>query len=128
MVRGYTGRLLVLALASCATLAPESRVNAVRGPTPEQGDRCAHAADALAQKGCQRERDKAHAYLRSQNQGDQLCLDPILGPDMTNCRARTRIEEQDPTAMQLHFLDIDPNSSWAPKSGLTILVRKRRPD
>jgi hypothetical protein len=112
--------LLALALASCATLAPESRANAVRGPAPEVGDRCTHAADLLQQKGCGRERDKAYAYLRAKNQGDQLCLEPILGDDLTNCRARSTIDEQDPTAMQLHLIDIDPNSSWAPKAGQRI--------
>jgi hypothetical protein len=111
-------------LAACAaitnTIAPDSRGNAVKGPPPEVGDRCQRATDLMVQKSCLRERDKANAYLKSVNQGDGLCLEPILGADMNNCRARARIEEQDPTAVELHLIDVDPNSSWAPKANQQI--------
>ncbi len=121
MARGPAFLALALSgLSACATLVPESRANAVKGPAPELGDRCARTADLMAQKGCERARDKAHAQLRALSQGDQLCLEPILDADMANCRARARIEEQDPTAMELHFVEVDPNSSWAPKSSRTL--------
>jgi hypothetical protein len=110
----------LVCLAGCATLSPESRANAVKGPAPELGDRCARATDILVQKGCQRDRDKAHAYLKTLNQGDTVCLDPLFDADMTNCRARAEIEDQDPTATQIHLFDTDPNSSWAPKANQKI--------
>ena len=120
--RNTAGALAALWLASCATLLPDGRAGALRGPSPEQGDRCQHTPNPLLQRSCLRARDKAHAYLASVNQGDALCLDPLLGTDMSNCRARTRIEEQDSTAMQLHLIDVDPGSSWASRANQSIWI------
>ncbi|MHB8417780.1 MAG: hypothetical protein ACYDCL_06875 [Myxococcales bacterium] len=105
--------LCCLAAGACATLAPESRDNAVRGPPVE---RCTRQTDPLLQQGCLRARDKAHGLMQAVHQGDSLCVDPLLSPDLDNCRARSIVEDQDPVAMKLRFIEVDPGSSWAARA------------
>lgn len=103
--------LVCLTTVGCATIAPEARENAVRGP---DADRCAAQPDQLVHAGCVRARDKAQEALGALNRGDNLCLEPILNPDLDNCRARASVDEQDVRGIKLRFIDVQPGSSWAP--------------
>ena len=98
----------------CLALSPGGdRATAI---PPDVVDRCRHWSQALALAGCRRFQEKAQRRIGALTTGDMLCLEPMLGDDQTNCRARAEVVDQDRSSTKLQFLEVDPTSSWTSRA------------
>ncbi len=123
-----SGRLLLVgALIAFASGCPAGALGADRlsAIPPSIADRCALWTKPLLGASCRRQQDKARRALAQITTGRQLCLDPMFGDDLANCRARAEVTDQDTLRTRVQFLDVDPVSTWSPHANQAIWFENR---